>query len=218
MTRFFLGLYNPRTPTVHSMTTTYQELIRSILEEVRSHTEFDTIPFTTIQVLHDTIDAPHTDDSLYGTKSIAMGLGEYVSGPLRVDGASKPIHNRNRAVAYDGHKIRSSGKFNGDRWSIRNHGFPCPNTAPHKIALPTPAVPIPTQVGSPPQGGAGGGEGGDGGGDGLPFHGWHYHGPPPGGLPLPPEPPDGPPPLGGPPPPGPSAPPTLSPDEFADEV
>ena len=102
---FFLGLYNPRTPTVHSLTTTYQELVRSILEEVRSHSEFDTMPFTTIQVLHDTIDAPHTDDSLYGTKSIAMGLGEYVSGPLRVDGGPKPIHIRNRAVAYDGHKI-----------------------------------------------------------------------------------------------------------------
>ena len=115
---FCLGLYNPHIPSVQPKTSTYQELVTLIIEEVRSHSELRHIPFTTIQILHDTIDEPHIDDSLYGTMSIAMGLGEYVDGPLRVDGASKPIHIRNRAVAYDGHSIHSSGSFNGDRWSV----------------------------------------------------------------------------------------------------
>ena len=61
---FYLGLYNPQTPSVHSKTTTHRELITSIIDEVLSHTELRAIPFTTIQILHDTIDEPHTDDSL----------------------------------------------------------------------------------------------------------------------------------------------------------
>ena len=60
----------------------------------------------------------HVDNNLVGTPSIAIGLGDYVGGRLRLEGAKQPLHIRDHAVVFDGTKLHSSGKFNGDRWSL----------------------------------------------------------------------------------------------------
>ena len=60
----------------------------------------------------------HVDNNLVGTPSIAIGLGQYDGGRLRVDGAQQPLHIRDHAVVFDGAKLHSSGLFNGDRWSL----------------------------------------------------------------------------------------------------
>ena len=53
-----------------------------------------------------------------GTPSIAIGLGEYSGGRLRLEGVPQPLNINDRAVVFDGRKIHSSGLFNGDRWSL----------------------------------------------------------------------------------------------------
>ena len=45
--------------------------------------------------------SPHRQQ-LDGRPSIAVGLGDYVGGRLRVDGARRPRHIRDHAVVYDG--------------------------------------------------------------------------------------------------------------------
>ena len=88
-----------------------------IADEVRSHEELHSIPFTSTQIIHSTIRASHADNNLIGTPSIAMGLGDYVGGRLRIDGAKQPLHIRDHALVFDGRRPHSSGKLNGDRWS-----------------------------------------------------------------------------------------------------
>ena len=54
-----LGLsYTNHAPYAHPKTSHNQEFIQLIVEEVRSHKELHDLPFTTIQILHDTICAP----------------------------------------------------------------------------------------------------------------------------------------------------------------
>ena len=55
-------------------------MIEAVVAEVRSHKELKDICFTSIHINHNTISAPHTDNNLIGTPSIAMGLGDYVGG------------------------------------------------------------------------------------------------------------------------------------------
>ena len=74
-----------------------------------------------------------------------MGLGDYVGGRLRTTGTERPLHIRDHAVRFNGLQTHSSGKLNGDRWSLvlfahaswatvsneteaelRKRGLPCP--------------------------------------------------------------------------------------------
>ena len=113
-----IGLNFKTTAFVHPRTGENGKLIKEIVEEVRLHPELRDIPFTSIQINHNTISAAHTDNNLIGTMSIAIGLGEYSGGRLRIDGAKQPLHKRDRALVFDGRKLHSSGTFNGDRWSL----------------------------------------------------------------------------------------------------
>jgi hypothetical protein len=129
-------------------------LIEAVVEEVRSHRELRDVCFTSIQINHNTISAPHTDNNLIGTPSIAMGLGNYVGGRVRLEGAKQPLHIRDHAVIFNGRNIHSSGTFNGDRWSmvlfvhsswvdtspemqaqLRGMGFPLPPCGPTAVAV-----------------------------------------------------------------------------------
>ncbi len=84
-----------------------------------------------------------------------MGLGDYVGGRLRLDGAKQPLHIRDHAVVFNGRNIHSSGLFNGDRWymvllvhsswehtspAMQNQliglGFPCPPSGATVVAIP----------------------------------------------------------------------------------
>ena len=85
---------------------------------MHSHSEPCALPFTSVKISHNVISALHTDNNLPGTMSIALGLGEYVGGRLRVDGSKQPLHIRDHALVYDGSKPHSSGSLNGDLWSL----------------------------------------------------------------------------------------------------
>ena len=154
-----IGLTFKSSPFVHPKTQRNRELVAAVAAEIRSHKAFDKIFFTSIQINHNTISAPHTENNLVGTPSIAMGLGDYVGGRLRLDGAKQPLDIRDHAVIFDGRKIHSSGIFNGDRWSmvlfvhsswvdvtpamraqLIGLGFPCPPIGPTAVAVPAAAV------------------------------------------------------------------------------
>jgi hypothetical protein len=154
-----IGLTFKTSPFMHPKTQRNRELIEAVVEEVRSHRELRDICFTYIQINHNTISAPHTDNNLIGTPSTAMGLGHYVGGRLRLEGAKQPLHIRDHAVVFDGRKIHSSGTFNGDRWSmvlfvhsswvdtspemqaqLRGFGFPLPPCGPTAVAVPAAVV------------------------------------------------------------------------------
>ena len=97
-----------------------------------------------------------------------MGLGEYVGGRLRLDGAKQPLHIRDHAVVFDGRKLHSSGLFNGDRWSLvllvhspwehvtpamrkqlTGLGLPCPPQGATLVAVPAVEDAVPSQEGLP---------------------------------------------------------------------
>ncbi len=113
-----IGLTFKTSPFVHPKTDRNRDLIEAIVAEVRSHTELRNIAFTSIQINHSTRSAPHTDNNLIGTPSIAIGLGDYSGGRLRLEGAIQPLNISDRAVVFDGRKFHSSGLVNGDRWSL----------------------------------------------------------------------------------------------------
>ena len=147
---------------MHPKTDRNRDLIEAIVAEVRSHDDLKNIAFTSIQINHNTISAPHTDNNLIGTPSIAIGLGDYSGGRLRLEGATQPLNINDRAVVFDGRKIHSSGLFNGDRWSLvlfvhsswattspamRSRlislGMPCPPNTSSGVAVPaTEGIPI----------------------------------------------------------------------------
>ena len=79
-----IGLTFKPSPFVHPNTKWNRELVAAVVAEICSHTAFDKIFFTSIQINHNTISAPHTDNNLVGAPSIAMGLGDYVGGRLRL--------------------------------------------------------------------------------------------------------------------------------------
>jgi hypothetical protein len=154
-----IGLNYKTNAFVHPKTIRDKELTKLIVDEVRSHEELQNISFTSIQINHNTVSAPHTDNNLKGFPSIAIGLGDYVGGRLRIVGAKQPLHIRDHAVVFDGLETHSSGKFNGDRWSLVlfvhaswetvsddmakqliELGLPCPPSAP---------TPKPTQAAAP---------------------------------------------------------------------
>ena len=93
-----IGLSYRTNAFVHHKTSQNCDSIKQVVDEVRSHSELCTLPFTSIQINHNPTSAPHTDDNLYGAMSIAMGLGEYAGGRLRVDGAKQPLHIRDHAL------------------------------------------------------------------------------------------------------------------------
>ncbi len=96
-----IGLTFKSSPFVHPKTQRNRELVEAVVAEVRSHKELDGIFFTSIQINHNTISAPHTDNNLVGTPHIAMGLGDYVGGRLRLDGARPPLNIRDHAVVFN---------------------------------------------------------------------------------------------------------------------
>ena len=127
----------------------------AIVAEVRSHPELKDIAFTSIQTNHNTVSAPTQTTTLLAPHSIAIGLGDYVGGCLRLDGAKQPLHIRDHAVVFNGRNIHSSVLFNGDRWSLAlfvhsswEHtspamqkqliglGSPCPPSGPAQVAVP----------------------------------------------------------------------------------
>ena len=143
-------------------------MIKQIVDEVHSHEELRNLPFTSIQIIHNTVSASHTDNKLIGTPSITIGLGDYVGGRLRIDGGKQPLHIHNHAVVYDGRKPHTSGLFNGDRWSLVlfvhsswehvsdaiakqliESGLPCPPRGPTQAAVPATEKATPPQVVSP---------------------------------------------------------------------
>ena len=164
-----IGLTFKSSPFVHPKTARNRDLIEAIVAEIRSHEELKHIAFTSIQINHNTISAPHTDNNLIGTPSIAVGLGDYHGGCLRLDGVKQPLDIRDRAVVFDGRKVHSSGVFNGDRWSmvlfvhsswetaspdLRSKlialGLPCPPSGPTKAAAPATGGPLSAEAGLPP--------------------------------------------------------------------
>ena len=70
-----IGLTYKGSPFIHPKTSRNRDLIEAIVDEVRSHPELKDIAFTSIQINHNTISAPHVDNNLVGTPSIAIGLG-----------------------------------------------------------------------------------------------------------------------------------------------
>ena len=150
-----IGLTFKANSFIHPKTARSRDLIEAIVGEVRSHRELKNIAFTPIQINRNTISASHTDNNLIGTPSVAVGLGEYVGGRHRLEGAKHPLHIRDHAVVFDGRKPHSSGLFNGDRWSLvlfvhaswehtspamRRQliglGLPCPPSGSTQIAVP----------------------------------------------------------------------------------
>ncbi len=85
-----IGLKIKKSAFVHPQTVLNRELIKQIVDEVRSHTELKDIRFTSMQLSHNTIRAAHTDNNLEGVPSIAFGLGQYAGGRLRIAGAKQP--------------------------------------------------------------------------------------------------------------------------------
>ena len=108
-----IGLTFKSSPFVHPKTARSRDLIEAIVAEVRSHTELKNIAFTSIQINHNTISAPHTDNNLVGTPSIAIGLGDYSGGRLRLEGAQQPLSINDRAVVFDGRKSTPLGCLTG---------------------------------------------------------------------------------------------------------
>ncbi len=164
-----IGLNYKTNAFIHPKTKHNCDLIKHIVTEISSHPELCNIPFTSVQINHNTISAPHTDNNLIGTPSIAIGLGDYAGGRLRIDGAKQPLHIRDRALVFDGRKTHSSGTFNGDRWSLvlfvhsswefvkpamrqqlLEFGLPCPPAGATKVALPAVEDAPPPQGGMPP--------------------------------------------------------------------
>ncbi len=90
---------------IHPQTARSHELIKLIVDEVRSHEELQNISFTSIQINHNTASAPHTDRNMKGTPSIAIGLGDDVGGRLRLGAAGPKVHIRDHAVVFDGLEI-----------------------------------------------------------------------------------------------------------------
>ena len=82
------------------------------------HEELKDICLASVQINHNTISAPHTDNNKPSCPSIAIGLGDYCGGRLRIAGAKQPLHIRSHAVVFDGLQTHSSGLFKGDRWSL----------------------------------------------------------------------------------------------------
>ena len=163
-----IGLTYKGSPFIHPETTRNRGLVEAIVAGVRSHPELRNIAFTSIQINRNTISAPHVDNNLAGTPSIAIGLGKYDGGRLRVDGAKQPLHIRDHAVVFDGAKLHSSGLLNGDRWSLvllihssweyttnamrqqlTGLGLPCPPSGPTTAAVPAVEGASSTQAGFP---------------------------------------------------------------------
>ena len=99
-----LGLDEIAQAFIHPQTTRNQGLIKLIVEEVRSHKELRNISFTSIRIAHNTISAPHTGKNLRGYPSVAIGVGHYAGGRLRIAGAKQPINIRDHALVFDGLK------------------------------------------------------------------------------------------------------------------
>ena len=55
-----IGLNYKASAFVHRETAHTRELVKHIVDEVRSPLELRTLPFTSIQLNHNTISAPHT--------------------------------------------------------------------------------------------------------------------------------------------------------------
>ncbi len=68
-----IGLTYKTNPFVHPKTQRNRELIGAAVAENRSHKAFDKIYFTSIQINHNTISAPHTDNNLVGTPPLPWG-------------------------------------------------------------------------------------------------------------------------------------------------
>ena len=92
-------------------------MIKDTVAEIQSHDELNGIEFAIIQINHNAVSAPHTDNNGVGYPSIALGLGENEGGRLRVEGRA-PIGLRSHAVVLDGLETHTSSKLNGDRWSF----------------------------------------------------------------------------------------------------
>ena len=94
---------------MHPKTVQNKGLTKLVVDEVRSHEELQNSGFTSIQINHNTISAPHTDNDLKGFPSIAIGLGDYVGGRLRLGAAGPKVHIRDHAIVFDGLEAHSSG-------------------------------------------------------------------------------------------------------------
>ncbi len=113
-----IGLTYKDRAFIHPKTSHSKTLIAEILTEMQLYEELRDICFTSVQINHNTISAPRTDSNKPGCPSIAIGLGDYCGGRLRIVGAKQPLHIRNHAVVFDGLQTHCSGLFNGDQWSL----------------------------------------------------------------------------------------------------
>ncbi len=68
-----IGLTYKTNPFVHPKTQRNREMVGAVVAEIRSHKAFDKIYFTSIQINHNTISAPPTDNNLVGTPPLPWG-------------------------------------------------------------------------------------------------------------------------------------------------
>ena len=102
---------------VHPQTKRRRELVKDIVAEIRNHNELKGIEFTSILINLNTICAPHTDNNKVDFPSIAVGLGDYEGGKLRVEG-SAPIDLRSHAVVLGDLKTHYTSMLRGAGWYV----------------------------------------------------------------------------------------------------
>ena len=71
------------------------------MEETNKHETLANIKFSSIQINHNAISSPHTDNNLEGYPSIAMGFGDFEGGRLKAEGCV-PVSISGEAVVFDG--------------------------------------------------------------------------------------------------------------------
>jgi hypothetical protein len=77
---------------------------------MKLHEELKDICLTSVQLNHSPMSAPNTDNIKPGCPSVAIGLGDYCGGRLRIVGAKQPLHTRNHAVVFDGLQTHFRGR------------------------------------------------------------------------------------------------------------
>ncbi|MDE0839965.1 MAG: Ty1/Copia family ribonuclease HI, partial [Kiritimatiellae bacterium] len=115
-----LGLTNTREgPRLGLRTGKASDLIlhiRSMLDMMeRQHKWLRNFKWTSIQVSHNSVAKRHKNTNNKGL-SLAIGLGDYQGGEMKVEDTEYDI--RNKILLTDGSKPHSSNNFRGNRWSL----------------------------------------------------------------------------------------------------
>ncbi len=76
-------------------------MVEALVEEISKHETLSKVKFSSIQINPNTISTPHKDNNLEGYPSIAMRLGGFEGGRLRIGGHA-PISMCERTGVLDG--------------------------------------------------------------------------------------------------------------------